>query len=257
MKNKNRSIEEALNGSASSRQRILRQEGALCDVPIILEQRADSAQPSGSSSAPICRQLPRYLRRPRDNDDLIASINRTSEKLADCLAIAESAMAIVQGQSPPEANPVRERLAKAEARIAGETFTIIFCIFLTFAYKILITCFLNPLDLSAQLESLRLAADRAAGFVNAKGVVPMVCLHDIPNRVREVALHGVRYGAAMALAAAQVHSGHDLRLLPCGALATGYPRDYERLVEDFSDTANSVALTSQADDIVNKVFFGL
>ena len=75
-----------------------------------------------------------------------------------------------------------------------------------------------------------------------------------PNRVREVTLHGVRHGATMALAAVQVHSGHDLRLLPRGALVTGYPRDYERLVEDFFDVANSVALTSQADDIVNKSF---
>ena len=82
-------------------------------------------------------------------------------------------------------------------------------------------------------------------------------MHDIPNHIREVALHGVRHGAAMALAAAQVHSGHDLRLLPHGALVTGYLGDYERLVEDFFDAANSVALTSQADDIVNKVFSGL
>ena len=95
MKNINRSVEEAPDGSASSRQRILHHEGAPRDVPVISEQRADSAQPLGSSSAPICRQLPRYLRRPRDNDDLIASIDRTDEKLVDCLAIVESALAIV------------------------------------------------------------------------------------------------------------------------------------------------------------------
>ena len=135
-------------------------------------------------------------------------------------------------------------MAKVEARITGETFTIIFCFFLTFASKILITSSLNPLDLSAQLESLHLAVDHAAGFINARGAVPVVRLHDIPNRIREVALHGVRHGAAMALAAAQVHSDHDLWLLPCGAQATRYPRDYERLVKDFSDVANSVALTS-------------
>ena len=150
-----------------------------------------------------------------------------------------------------------ERLTKAEARIAGETFTIIFCFFLTFASKILITSSLNPLDLSAQLESLRLAVDHVAGFINARGAILVVRLYDIPNRVREVALHGVRHGAAMALAAAQVHSSHDLRLLPRGAPATGYPRDYEPLVEDFSDAANSVVLTSQANNIVNKVFFGV
>jgi len=68
----------------------------------------------------------------RDNDDLIASIDRTGEKLADCLSIAESALAIVQSRSPPEANPVWERLAKAEARIAGEMFTTIFCFFFNF-----------------------------------------------------------------------------------------------------------------------------
>ena len=89
-----------------------------------------------------------------------------------------------------------------------------------------------------------MAADHAAGFINARGAAPVVHLHDIPNRIREVALHGIRNGATMALAAAQVHSDHDLRLLPHGALVTGYPRDYERLVEDFFDATNYVALTS-------------
>ena len=79
-------------------------------------------------------------------------------------------------------------------------------------------------------------------------------MHDIPNRVREVALHGVRHGAATALAAAQAHSGYNLQLLPHGFLATEHPGDHERLVEDFFDAANSMALTSQADDIVSKVF---
>ena len=85
----------------------------------------------------------------------------------------------------------------------------------------------------------------------------MVRLHDIPNHVREVAPHGVHHGAAMALAAAQARSGHELRLLPHGFPAAAHPGDREHLVEDFFDAANSVALTSQANDIVNKVFFGL
>ena len=96
-----------------------------------------------------------------------------------------------------------------------------------------------------------------AGFVNARGAVPVVCLQDIPNCVREVALHGVRHGAAMVLVAAQVHSDHDLWLLPREAPVAGYLGDYERLVEDFSGATNFVVLTSQADDIVNKVFSNL
>ena len=132
MEDTKRYAEKALDGSASSRQRIHRQEDATCDAPVVLEQRANSTQPLGSSLEPIHHQLPSYLRRLRDNDGLIASIDWTGERLADCLSIAESALAIVQGRSPPEANPVRERLAKAEARIAGETFTIIFYFFFNF-----------------------------------------------------------------------------------------------------------------------------
>ena len=99
-----------------------------------------------------------------------------------------------------------------------------------------------------------MAAEHATRFVNARGAVPVVRLHDISNHVREVALHGIHHGAAMALAAAQARSGHELRLLPHGFLAMARPGDYEHLVEDFFGAANSIALTSQADDIINKVF---
>ena len=84
----------------------------------------------------------------------------------------------------------------------------------------------------------------------------MVHLHDILNRVREVALHGVRHGAATALAAAQAHSGYNLQLLPHGFLDTVHPKDHEHLVEDFLSVANSVAFNTLADDIVGKVFSG-
>ena len=84
----------------------------------------------------------------------------------------------------------------------------------------------------------------------------MIRLHDIPNRVREVILHGVRHGAAMALAAAQVCSGQDLWLLPRDFPDAAYPGEHERLVEDFMNVANSVAFNTLADDIVSKVFSG-
>ena len=84
----------------------------------------------------------------------------------------------------------------------------------------------------------------------------MVRLHDILNHGREVTLHGVCHGATMALASAQAHSSHELRFLPHGFLAMAHPGDYERLIEDFFDAANSVIFISQADDIIAKVFFG-
>jgi len=89
-----------------------------------------------------------------------------------------------------------------------------------------------------------LAAEHTAGFVNARGAVPVVCLHDIANRVREIALHGVRHGAAMALASAQAHSGHELWFLPHGFPAAVHRGGYECLIEDFFSAANSVAFIS-------------
>ena len=98
--------------------------------------------------------------------------------------------------------------------------------------------------------------DHVARFVNARGAVPVIRLHDIPNCVREVALHGVRHGAAMALAAAQARSSHNLRLLPHGFLDAAHPREHEHLVEDFSSATNSIAFNTLADDIVGKLFSG-
>jgi len=105
------------------------------------------------------------------------------------------------------------------------------------------------------LESLRSAADHATGFVNARGAVQAARLHDIPNRVREVALHGVRHGAATALATAQARSGHNLQLLPHGFLDAVPPRDHEHLIDEFFSAANSVAFNTSADDVVSKLFF--
>ena len=125
MENIKRSAEEALNGSASSHQRLCRQEDTTWGTPIASDQRADSTQASGSSLALICCQLPRQSRRQIDNDDLLASIDRTDQHLANCLSLAESALAMIEGRSPPEVGLVVERLARAEARIMGEMYTII------------------------------------------------------------------------------------------------------------------------------------
>ena len=97
MGNSKRSAEEALNGSASSRQRLHHQEGATWADPNVPEQRADSVQPLGSPSAPIHRQLPRHSRRQISNDDLLASIDQTDQNLASCLSLVESALAMIQG----------------------------------------------------------------------------------------------------------------------------------------------------------------
>ena len=129
MENNKRFAEDALNGPTSSRQRLHRQEGTTCDAPTTLGDRADSVRPLGSSSLTARRQLPCYQRRRIDNDDLLASINRHGQGLAECLSLAESALAMVRCRSPPKVDSVEDRLAKAEARIMGEISVITFASF--------------------------------------------------------------------------------------------------------------------------------
>ena len=130
MGNNKRSAKEALDESVPPCQHLRHQEDATQDAPIVLDHRADSAQLSRLSSSTIHRLLPCYPRKRIDNDDLIASIDRASQKLADYLSITESALATAQCQSPSKADQVEERLAKAKARIMGEMPTTIFCLFL-------------------------------------------------------------------------------------------------------------------------------
>ena len=97
----------------------------------------------GSSLAPIRRQFPRHPRQQISNDDLLASIDRTDQHLANCLSLAESALAMIEDRSPPEVGLVRERLARAKARIMGEMSAIISLFLLDFTLKIFYHSFLE------------------------------------------------------------------------------------------------------------------
>ena len=54
-----------------------------------------------SLSATTHRPLPRYQRRPINNNDLIESIDRVKLKLANCLSIAELALDTLVQRRPP------------------------------------------------------------------------------------------------------------------------------------------------------------
>jgi len=129
MENSKNFAEEALNGPASSHQRLHRQEGTTRGAPTASGDRTNSIQPLGSSSLIAHRQLPCYQRRRIDNDDLLASIDRHGQSLAECLSLVELALAMVRCRSPPEADSVEDILAKAEAKIMGETSIMTFAPF--------------------------------------------------------------------------------------------------------------------------------
>jgi hypothetical protein len=81
-------------------------------------------------------------------------------------------------------------------------------------------------------------------------------LQDIPVRAREVALHGARRGATVALAIAQVCSGHDLRLVEPGFPEGEALDDYQDLVEDFEGASDAMANITSAEEVINNVFLG-
>ena len=105
-----------------------------------------------------------------------------------------------------------------------------------------------------QLESLQLAANAAANVVNARGSPIDVRLHDIPARVQEIALHGIRHGAAVALTAVQVQTEHDLHTMEVGFPTDDGPEGHEDLIEDFIVVAEAIVDITPAQDVVNKVF---
>jgi hypothetical protein len=80
-------------------------------------------------------------------------------------------------------------------------------------------------------------------------------LNDIALRVEEIALHGIRVGAATTLTAAQLHHGVQLvdSLTPT-FIEECMDEDFDELLEEFADRANTVADVTPAEDIVNKVF---
>jgi hypothetical protein len=77
----------------------------------------------------------------------------------------------------------------------------------------LIAFFFYLKALDAQLHVLHQTVNSAATTVNARGALLVELLQDIPNRVREIAGHGVCQGAEIALATVQTQL--DVRNIDC------------------------------------------
>ena len=91
-----------------------------------------------------------------------------------------------------------------------------------------------------QLENLQLEANVATAAINAHGPLLMNHLHDVPVHDREIALHGARRGAAVALAAAQVQTEHELRTMEPAFPMADDPDMHEELIEDFDDAVAAI-----------------
>ena len=97
-------------------------------------------------------------------------------------------------------------------------------------------------------------ANAATAAVNARGPLLINRLHDIPARAHEIAIHGIRRGAAVALAATQVQTGHDLCTMEPGFPMTDDSDMHKELIKDIDDAVAAIVYITPAQDVVNKVF---
>ena len=105
-----------------------------------------------------------------------------------------------------------------------------------------------------QLESLQLAANAATDAINARGSLIDARLQDILVRVREIALHGVRHGAVVALTMAQVQTRYELHAMETSFPMGNGPEEHEELLEEFIMAAEAIVDITSTQDVVNKVF---
>ena len=91
-----------------------------------------------------------------------------------------------------------------------------------------------------QLESLQLAANAAVDAVNAWGSPIDARLQDILAHVEEIALHGVRHGAVVALTTAQVQTRYEHHAMETGFPMGDSPKEHEDQLEEFVMAAEAI-----------------
>ena len=107
-----------------------------------------------------------------------------------------------------------------------------------------------------QVQTLHATAATATESVNARGDTITACLQDIPNRIREVAGHGVRRGAAVALATAQFETDHDLLQVEPFYFPLGSENwwAFEELVDDIEMAAAAISENVSIEAVIGNVF---
>jgi hypothetical protein len=113
-----------------------------------------------------------------------------------------------------------------------------------------------PADRDAELNRLKALIEKLADKANAPGDTPETRLGAVEDRIDEVALHGVRPGTTLGLAAMATHTSIDYSTRPRGFYG-GAPED----VDDIEATierldGHGVAITDSIypHSVLNKLF---
>jgi hypothetical protein len=108
----------------------------------------------------------------------------------------------------------------------------------------------------ADLNQLKMLVQQLADKVNAPGDTPADRLAAVENRVDEVALHGVRLGTTLGLAAMATHTGVDYSIQPRD-FQGGAPEDIDEIeviLERLDGHGNAIAEIIHPQSVLNRLF---
>jgi hypothetical protein len=120
----------------------------------------------------------------------------------------------------------------------------------------LIFFFLLLVARDAELNQLKELVEQLAEKVNALGNTPAERLAAVERRVDEVAVHGVRLGTTLGLAAMATHTDVDYSTRPRG-FRGGAPKDIEEIeliLERLDGHGDAIAEITHPQSVLNRLF---
>jgi hypothetical protein len=111
-------------------------------------------------------------------------------------------------------------------------------------------------DHDAELNWLKALVKKLADKMNAPGDTPEARLGAVEDRVDEVALHGVRLGTTLGLAAMVTHTGVDYSTRPHG-FHGGAPEDIDDIevtLERLDSHGDAIADSIHPQFVLNRLF---
>jgi hypothetical protein len=117
-------------------------------------------------------------------------------------------------------------------------------------------CSVTPADRDAELNRLKALVEKLANKVNAPGDTPEARLDAVVGRVDEVALHGVRLGTSLGLAAMSTRTSVDYSRQPPG-FDGGAPEDLDDIevtVERLDGHDAAIADSIHPQSVLNGLF---
>jgi hypothetical protein len=108
----------------------------------------------------------------------------------------------------------------------------------------------------AELDQLKMLVKQLADKVNAPGDTPAESLAAVEDRVDEVAIHGIRLGTSLGLAAMATHTGVDYSIQSRG-FQGGTPEDIDEIeviLERLDGHGDAIAELTHPQSVLNRLF---